>query len=125
MGIQQKMVRDFSRFTSNENDFGVSIVFTSPDSVDTATIVGYTVKHHTAFDEMGVKISNKIAAVMVSELLLIGESYPVRNTDGNVYLLNHIVDVTDSNENISRYRVVKQFPDETLGSIVLILGEIS
>lgn len=128
MGLIERAKLDAQTFTTNTNDFGVSITLTKPASVGSpevsATVRGYHTKHHTSWDpESGEVIDGKRAHICVSEEELDAQSYPVRNTDQEVAMVGHRVSVADSTEVVKNYIVRQTFPDETLGLIVMILGD--
>lgn len=128
MGLIERAKQDAKTFTTNTNDFGVSITLTRPASVGvlevSATVTGYHTKHHTSWDpESGEVIDGKRAHITVSEVELDGFSYPVRNANQEVAMIGHRVAVADSTGVAKNYIVRQTFPDETLGIIVMILGD--
>lgn len=128
MGLIERAQRDAKAFTTNTNHFGVSITLTRPaagvDPEVSAEVTGYHIKHHTSWDpESGEVIDGKRAHIAVSESELTAQSYPVRNDNGEVDLLNHYVTVADSSGVGKQYITRQTFPDETLGLIVMILSD--
>jgi hypothetical protein len=122
MGLIDQAKSDIARFTSNTDEFGVSISFTSPAS-DTATVVGLATKHHLTISTEGTPVNGKNAHISVSESKLIDAGYPVRNGNGEVDLKRHRVSWKDSTGNVRNYVINQWFPDETIGLIVCILGD--
>jgi hypothetical protein len=123
MGIIAKAIADAKTISSNGNDFAVSAVFVAPaPGLETATVNVLHRKHHTGFDsETGVRVNSKMASVTVSEGILIDASYPTRDANNEITLKGHRVSVADSSGNVAEYMVSENYPDETLGLIVLIL----
>ncbi len=80
-------------------------------------------KHHNSIDSDGLPSNTKNVHITLVESDLTDESYPVRNANGEVSLLNHLVDYADSTGNIKNYSISETFPDETLGIIVCILND--
>lgn len=128
MGLIERAQRDAKRFTTNTNHFGVTITMTRPatalEAEVTAEVKGYHIKHHTSWDpESGEVIDGKRAHIAVSESELTEQGYPVRNSNGEVALLNDYVTVSDSSGVDKQYITRQTFPDETLGLIVMILSD--
>ena len=113
--------KDWQRYTSNENEFGVSITIETPTNSNQATIVGLASKHHIGIDNEGNLVNSKNAHISFSEQLLTDESYPVRNVSGEVDLEHHKVTVKDSTGLDKEYLISEYFQDETVGFIVCIL----
>jgi hypothetical protein len=125
MDLTAQAIADIAFITSNTNDFGVPVTFTAPTSPLTIRTVGaQTTKHHTDFDELGNVVNTKKASVSVSEIVLNAAGYPVRTSAGLVDFNGHLVSWKDSNGTTFQYTVDEWLPDEKVGNIVLILGEI-
>lgn len=122
MGLLDSARRLWQNKTSNPDAFGVTLSFTAPGG-QTATIVGHHTKHHLQVDTGGQAVNGTNIHVTVSEKLLTDLAYPVRNADGEVTLYSHRVSAKDSTGNTRHYVVREQFPNETVGVIVMILGE--
>jgi len=120
-GIIDMAKADIEQITGDLNGWGKSMTFTAPNSA-TATVTGTTARHHQSFDTDGVKVSSRNIHVSVSEKQFTDNSYPVRNGQGDVALQGHRVAVADSTGTVKQYVVREQYPDETIGLIVLILG---
>lgn len=120
MNILNRARRDAQRITSNaDNGFAVSALFTAPNNA-TATVNVIHSKHHMGIDTDGNLVNSRNAHINVAEALLLAAGYPVR-TEGQVYLTNHRVDIADSTGVVKKYVVKQWMPDETLGTILLIL----
>lgn len=122
MGLIAQAKADIESITSNLNEFGVSMKFTSPGG-ETATITGLHTKHHLGIDTDGNAENTKKAHASFSEKFLLNAGYPVRNSAGEVNLTGHKVEVADSTGVTKTYMVQQWFPDETLGHIVCILED--
>jgi len=123
MGLFDKAIADAQQITSNGNDFAISCLFTSPTN-ETATVNVIHTKHNTGFDfDTGERVNSKIASIAVSEPLLNAEGYITRDGSDECTLKNHRVALKDSTGNIKEYLVSENYPDETLGLIVLILND--
>jgi hypothetical protein len=123
MGLMDEINEDIQDITGNLNEFGVSITFTTPDGVASATVVGTASKHFMNFDfDSGKNVNSQNAHVSVSEAFLIAANYPVRNPAGNVNMKRHRVSYIDSTGVSGSYEILEQFPDQAIGLIVFILG---
>jgi hypothetical protein len=122
MGILDLAKRDIEQITTNLDGFAVNMTFVTPDEQTTAEIKGTTAKHNLGFDTEGLPVSEINANVSVSEETFIKAGYPVRDGDNRVSLLNHRVTVKDSSGADNDFVVREQFPDETIGLIVLVLN---
>lgn len=123
MGLAEQAKLDAKWITANSNHFGVSITLTSTSNIS-ATVFGLHTKHHTSWDpESGEVIDGKRAHISVSEEVLEDSGYPVRNSNQEISMVGHLVEVADSTDVVKKYIVRQTFPDETLGLIVMILGD--
>ena len=113
--------KDMQKITNKE--FSVQLTFTA-NTGETAAVRGLASKHHLGINpETGAIVNVKNTHVSVAEADLVAESYPVRNANKDVAMYNHLVTYTDSAGNEFTYRVNDAMPDETLGIIVLTLGD--
>jgi hypothetical protein len=124
MGIIARANRDIQRITGNPDGFGMSIVLTAP-SGEIASLTGLHAKTHLAVDTEGNATSTKQARVSFSEQNLINANplYPFRNTEGEIDMEGHLVDVADNTGITKHYTVEKRMPDETIGLIVIYLSD--
>ncbi len=123
MGLRELAKADIADITSNLNEFGLAITFTPPVGYS-LDVVGTEAKIHMQFDvETGKDVNAQKASVSVSEKFFIDGDYPVRNAAGEVSMKKHKVDYIDSTGTECHFEVLEQFPDETLGLIVFILGK--
>lgn len=108
--------------TSDLSEFGVALAFVAPEG-QTASVVGLHTKHHLSFNTEGIAVNSKNAHVSVSEKLLTDLSYPTRNLKGEVDMANHRVTCKDSTGVDKTYVIRQWFQNETIGVIVMILGD--
>ena len=113
---------DWKRFV-NAGGFQVEIVLKTPDELTEITVLGLAMKHHLSIDSDGRELSAKNVHISIIEADLVAESYPVRNSAGEVSLLKHKVSYPDSTGNIKDYVIIRTYPDETVGVITCILGD--
>lgn len=123
MGLIDEIIDDVATITSDEDDFGVLITFTTPDGSITKTIAGLHVKHHLNVDTEGNPVSGKKAVISFSEKVLSDTGYPVRNSKQEVALSNHKVSVKDNTGIVKNYVMQIIFPDETMGLITCTLED--
>ena len=122
--IKDLAAADWHKITSNKaSGFGYDISITTPDGAKTSVIVGTTSKHHIGFDTEGALVNVKNVQISFSEQQLTEDSYPVRNVNNEVQLRGHKVVTKDSTGNDRNYIITENFPDETIGMIVCILGD--
>lgn len=131
MGLIEDAIQDAADFTSNSDEFGVSIALVAPTG-ETATINGFSTKHHLKLDkDSGMVVNSKNASVAISErkLLEINPDYPIRNNNPasdhyqEVQMRDNKVDVADSSGVVKKFICIEVFSDEALGLIILILGD--
>ena len=124
MGLMAQAKADIEAITSNLNEFGMAINFTTPNGLITLDVVGTESKVHMGFDfDTGKEINSQKAHVSVSEKFFIDANYPVRNVAGKVDMKKHRVSYIDSTGTTCNFEVIEQFPDEAIGLMVFILGE--
>jgi len=124
MGLRALAKADLEDISSNLEEHGLEITFATPDGSIEIDVVGLESKTHRNFDlDTGKDINVQKAQVSVSEKFFIDVDYPVRNAAGNVNMKKHRVDYIDSTGSNCKFEVLEQFPDETLGFIVFILGD--
>lgn len=105
-----------------EGGFQEDILLSTPSGSVTLATTGFATKHHISFDTDGTSINAKNAHICIDEEALQLAGYPVR-VDEEVNLLNHRVTFKDSSGVDKKYIVKENFPDETLGLIVCVLGD--
>ena len=124
MNLIEQAAKDILAITSNSaSGFGKTITLTTPDGATVLDITGLSTKHHIGYDTEGNSVNVKNAHVSFSESLLTAASYPVRNINGEVQLRGHKITTKDSTGIDKHYIITENFPDETVGFIVCILGD--
>jgi hypothetical protein len=124
MGLYDDCIRDAARYTSDAiSGFGVPVTFTDSNGVS-VTVNALHAKHHTAVDDNGALVSSKTANVSVSESVLkeASPSFLIRDpSTKNVVMKGYKVVVKDSSGQTCYYKIMQQFPDETIGLLVFTL----
>tara|TARA_R110002167_G_scaffold110087_4_gene280338 strand:+ start:4168 stop:4545 length:378 start_codon:yes stop_codon:yes gene_type:complete len=124
MNLVDQAKSDWQQITTDKvNGFGTSITLTSPTSV-VLEIVGLATKHHIGIDDDGNVVNTKNAHISFSEQQLIDASYPTRDADNEVNLYGHQATWIDSTGSSITYTIREFFPDETMGVILCILGDL-
>jgi len=122
MGLLDQVKIDVQSITTDVDGFSQSATFTAPEGA-TVTINILHAKHHTGYSEDGERVNTKYASIAVAEKSLSDLSYPLRNAQSEVDFESHRVDVADSTGIVKNYVISEWYPDETVGLIVLILGD--
>jgi hypothetical protein len=122
MGLIADIERIWRERSSDLSEFGVALSFVAPEG-QTANVNGLHTKHHLSFDTEGIAVNSRNAHVSVSEKLLTDLGYPTRNAKGEVDLQNHRVTCKDSTGIDKTYIIRQWHQNETIGVIVMILGE--
>ena len=114
---------DIQRIVRGE--FSSSVTFTNLDTVPKVVSVrALASKHHFSIDaSTGMPVNSKNSHVSVDESALTTQGYTTRNAGGEVSLRMHYISYADSTGLIKNYRINEAMPDETLGLIVLTLGD--
>lgn len=124
MSLVDQAKKDWQQITTDSvNGFGTAITLTAPDTT-TLEIVGLATKHHIGIDDDGNVVNTKNAHISFSEQQLIDASYPTRNADNEVSLYGHKATWIDSTGSSITYVIREFFPDETIGVILCILGDL-
>ena len=120
-GLLEAARLDAKKFVT-EGGFQEDITLKTPDGASTIQLPGFATKHHINFDTDGTSVNAKNAHICIDENYLSDSNYPVRVNE-EVNLLNHRVSFKDSSGVVKNYIVKENFPDETLGLIVCVLGD--
>ncbi|MNQ44426.1 hypothetical protein D3C85_581810 [compost metagenome] len=120
--ILQNAYRDANRIVM-QGGFQDDILISNPDNTITVSTPGFRTKHWINYDNEGNSTDTKNAHVCVSESDLVLKGITVRNNIQEVALKNYFVQVKDNTGILKKYVVRRNYPDETLGLIVLILGD--
>lgn len=126
MNIIQRIKQDTKAILSNSGEFAVPVTFTSSgDSPVTETCNALAVRHALAVNpDTGLRARARsfTARVTVHEQALLDLSYPVRDSDGKIDLVNHLAEWTDISGTSKTYIITECFPNEVTGVIVCWLG---
>jgi len=104
----------------NSGGFETSILLTKGE--ETYIVNGLAPVHHLSFDTDGNSVNSKVAHVSISEATLIEAEFEPRNTANEVAMRSVLVTFSDSAGITRTYSVKENYADETLGVIVLNLG---
>lgn len=113
---------DWARFLRS-GGFQTEVTIKTPNEATSAIISAMAIKHHLSIDTDGRDVSARNAHVTLVEQDLLDEGYPVRDAKGEVNLMNHLIEYADSTGSVKQYAIKRQYPDETVGIISLILGD--
>jgi len=124
MSLVDRAKSDWQQFTTNTTGgFGTAITLTAPNSTQ-LSIVGLATKHHIGIGLDGEMVHTKNAHISFSEKQLIDAVYPYKNAGGEVNLSGHKATWIDSRGSSITYVIREFFPDETIGVILCILGDL-
>lgn len=113
-----------AKFFVTKGGFEEDIELVTPTMDKKLSLTGLATKHWINFDSDGNPINSKNVHICIDESVLVANGYPVRNSKGEINLLKHQVSFLDSSGLKRTYVVRENFPDETLGLIVCILGDL-
>lgn len=122
MGLIDIANEAINRITTDTDGWGVDISLIAPDNtvLDTA---GTHAKHHLSYDSEGNRVNYKSAHISVSEAEFINSGYPYRDSANEVNMEGHRCIVKDSTGQDVEYAIREWYPDETIGLIVMIIGD--
>lgn len=104
--------------------FAVDVEFTTKDEILTVYTSGLKTKHHINLDSDGLPINSKNAHVCLDEKELTELGVQVRDLNGEVNIIGSRLKVEDSSGVFRDYVITENLPNETLGLIVCILGDV-
>ena len=116
------LARKDSRWYVTKGGFESDITLKPVPAGVSISITGFATKHHISFDTDGTLQNTKNAHICISEAELVEKGVNVRINE-EIMLLNYIVTYADSSGVEKSYIVRENYPDETLGLIVCILGD--
>lgn len=119
--LLERARKDALRFSS-QGGFETSVTFTPPTG-DAVTADALAMKHHIGVDTDGQLMHSLNARITVSEKLLTDEGYTTRNGNNEVSMRGHKVAWEDASGESKTYKITENWPDESLGTITLILGD--
>jgi len=121
---RDQAIADMKKYTQAE--WAVDITLTSPaPGSEVANVRGLSSIHHFQIDpETGNPVNSRNAHVSICESVILDANvdYPTRDTNGEIYLKNHLVSFSDGTGKTGTFQIDDQFPNETLDLIVMILG---
>lgn len=118
-----RMAREDFEELSSTGGFEEDIIITNPLNLQTASFKNFHTKHHLAIDTDGNPYNSQSAHICVLRKELDNQSYIYINPKTNkIDFRGHRVTVKDSFE-LKTYVVNEFLPNETLGFIILILGD--
>lgn len=120
MGRILTMAQGDAQRILNSGGFETSILLTKGE--ETYLVNGLAPVHHLSFDTDGNPVNSKVAHVSISEATLIAAEFEPRNTSDEVAMRSILVTFADSAGITRTYTVKENYADETLGIIVLNLG---
>lgn len=123
MGLMEQIQADILAITTNSDDFGVALEFTSIDGSTTVTVNGIASSHHLRIDFDGAPVAGRNVSISVAEAALVAVDFPTRNAGGDIKLRNCTVKWTDATGTEKTYLIDNAHPDDTLGLIVCILKD--
>jgi hypothetical protein len=125
--------------------WGTIIIISLKDGSQPYSFSGLAIKHFTKTNNFGEIINTKQAHINFSENslyvylldefenniidefgnnIILDSSFLVRNNEGEIALLECRVAWKDSSGRMLNYSIEQQFPDETIGMITCILGDL-
>lgn len=105
-----------------EGDFGKEVTLYTPDKLTTYTVTGLASKHHLGIDpNTGIPVNSENIHISFSEKTLNDLEITTRDSNNKVTLLGWFVKITETNYMNGDYKIVQNWPDETLGLIICIL----
>ena len=123
MSLLEQARADYKEFIGLSDGGGTEIILT-PTVGDPVTTKGIVGTHRASIDpETGTLVNSKNSHFSISESTLVDLGYPVRNENSELNMEDHKVEFKDSAGIDRTYRITQQWPDETLGVLVFILGE--
>ena len=124
MSLLDTIREDMRRIVPDTDEYGVELTLVAPDTT-TLVLSGLHTKHSITFDTEGNLVSGRNIHVAITEADLVENSYPYRNSNGDVDLYRHKVTAKDSTGLDKTYVIAEFFPDEKLGLIVCILSDFT
>lgn len=114
--------RDASKYVSG--GFSHDIVLETPEG-STLSMKGLYVNHNTDYDTDSLPVNSQSVHVTISESDLISGNYPYKNSEGDVFLKEHLVSVNIDSESVLLFKIKEVQPDRLLKIIVLYLYDYS
>lgn len=109
------------KYRTDPGGFTKRITITKADGSFSAYVYGMHSKINMLTQTLDNAVHSKQAYVSIAEDALNDVGYPVRNSDGEVSLMNDLIMVADSTGTQCKYKIREVIPDETLGLLVCFL----
>lgn len=103
--------------------FEEAILLKTPNNLTQVELLGLHSKHWLNFDNNGNSVNSKNAHITINESDLIANNYPYRNSQQEINLDRHKVEVSDSSRFVKKYVILEWHPSETFGTIICTLGD--
>lgn len=106
-----------------QGEFSSPCTITNPQRSVSVSLSALATKHHIIINpDTGQPINAKNAHICLSETKLNELGYITR-VNGDVSLVGHFINVSDSTGIVKKYKISETWPNETLGLIVCILQD--
>lgn len=106
-----------------EGDFSMEVTLYPPGRATSYTINGLTSKHHIKIDpNTGLVVNSENAHISFSEKTLIDLGIVTRDSNNKVTLKGWFVKIDETNYLVGDYKIIENWPDQTLGLIICILS---
>lgn len=106
-----------------QGEFSSPCTITNPQRSVSVSLSALATKHHIIINpDTGQPINAKNAHICLSETKLNELGYITR-VNGEVSLVGHFINVSDSTGIVKKYKISETWPNETLGLIVCILQD--
>lgn len=106
-----------------QGEFSSPCTITNPQRSVSVSLSALATKHHIIINpETGQPVNAKNAHICLSETKLNELGYITR-VNGEVSLVGHFINVSDSTGIVKKYKISETWPNETLGLIVCILQD--
>lgn len=124
MGLMDIAKASVKRITSDPDGWATPATFTTQDGLIKVTVNVIHRKVYMSMDTEGQYVNAKKAYVSVAESVLTDAGFPTRGVDNKCTMINCLVDANDSTGAVAHYIIREQYPDERLGLLVCILGDL-
>ena len=106
-----------------QGEFSSPCTITNPQRSVSVSLSALATKHHIIINpDTGQPVNAKNAHICLSETKLNELGYITR-VNGDVSLVGHFINVSDSTGIVKKYKISETWPNETLGLIVCILQD--
>lgn len=119
MSIQQRAKTDWAKLSQSVFDLELKFQAPAPGN-EAATIKGIGTNNWVQFvNTDGQDAMGQTARITFSESVLKeeNESYPIRDSDGNMAMFDHVVNFKDANGNEGTFKIKQIYDDKTTGVV--------